>query len=594
VNPANNILRATEDIGSPIRLNLPGGELVGQSANWPAAPTEEIIFTEYDLRTPEGAPYLKVAVAGEISELLKKLSRTRKLILVTGTLITLVITLLALYLVQRVAVRPLQALGDHLRRIREDKSNIGKQLAVTGGLEIAGLTTDFNRISNELRALYNTLENMAFSDPLTNMPNRALFYNRLDHAISETERYNTPFAVFMMDLDRFKNINDTLGHHIGDLLLQETGKRLQQVVRKSDTVARLGGDEFAIILPTIEHNESVNKAAEKIIAALSVPIMVEGHSLNIGASIGIVHCPHDGTDANLLMRRADVAMYQAKKNDMGYTIYNAAMDSQSLFELTIEAEINRAMDNGNFQLHYQPKIDMRKNCIAGAEALLRWKHPEHGMIPPDQFIPLAEKSGTINKVTRWVLQQALAQCAAWHDIGIKINVAVNLSAYSLKDNGLCDMISQALEEARVAPQYLTLELTESAIMSDASAALKTLIQIDAMGVRLSVDDFGTGYSSLAYLKRLPVDEIKIDKSFVMDMTSNASDAVIVRSTIDLAHNMGMAVVAEGIESQKIMDALRHMNCDVGQGYFLSKPVPAAELQQWLAASPWQPTLAVAN
>lgn len=585
-DPVFSLINAEKKLDFPIRLSLPGGQLVTQSTDWPQPQADNIFFSEYKLQTPDGRAYLNVFFATGVSNLMIKLANTRKIILISGAVITLFITLLALLILQRTAISPLKALSRHLRQIREDKSNIGNQLEIIGSAEIAGLTVDFNDMSKELRSLYNTLESMAFSDPLTNMANRALFYNRLEQASSETERYNTSFAIFVMDLDRFKNINDTLGHHIGDLVLQEIARRLMKIERKSDTVARLGGDEFAFLLPAIENETSIKMAANKVIEALSSPVIIEPHRLYIGASIGIVLCPHNGTEASGLMRRADIAMYQAKKKGEDFVFYTPAMNSQNLFELTIEAELENAISSDNFELHYQPKIDIAKKSVVGAEALIRWLHPEHGLIMPDKFIPLAEQSGMINQVTQWVLDKAVQQCAEWHSLGLKIGIAINLSAFSLNDSSLHDIISATLQKNNLPAQYLTLELTESAIMSDASTALKILTNLDSMGVRLAVDDFGTGYSSLAYLKRLPVDEIKIDKSFVMDMMENVNDEVIVRSTIDLAHNMGMKVVAEGIENHQTWYKLSELHCDFAQGHYLSKPSSATELNQWLQQSPW--------
>jgi EAL domain-containing protein (putative c-di-GMP-specific phosphodiesterase class I) len=286
------------------------------------------------------------------------------------------------------------------------------------------------------------------------------------------------------------------------------------------------------------------------------------------------------------MQRADVAMYHAKRKGQSFTFYDLAMDQDNLFEITMETALREAVEQGNFDLYYQPKINLQLGRITGVEALIRWTHPEHGFISPEKFIPLAEQTNQIQPLTHWVLNTALRQCAQWHAEGIKIGVSVNLSAHSLSDINLLDTIRHALAQAQIAPEWLTLELTETAIMSDASRALHTLSRLDSMNVRLSVDDFGTGYSSLAYLKRFPVDEIKIDKSFVIDMLEDASDAVIVRSTIDLAHNMGMSVVAEGIESQAAWDKLAALHCNFGQGFYMCRPCPAEQLDEWLHNSPW--------
>ena len=487
---------------------------------------------------------------------------------------------------KKTAVNPLNILTQHLRQVQKDKSQLGKQIDVRGTNEISELATNFNIMSSELDSLYRTLENMAFTDELTGMANRTLFYDRLEQATLSAARYQTEYALLVMDLNRFKNINDTLGHHIGDQLLQVVGKRLLSIFRKTDTIARLGGDEFAALLPSVGNNENARIVVEKIVAILGNPINVDDHSLTIGISIGLARCPHDGQTPNLLMQRADIAMYHAKHKKHNYTFYDESMDSENLFAVTIESALRQTIKTGGFDLHYQPKIDIKQGCITGAEALIRWTHPEHGFIPPDKFIPLAEQSGLIKPLTKWVLNTALQQCTQWHSENINIGISVNLSAYSLDDIDLLNTIRIALSEAKLEPKWLTLELTETAIMADASRALITLSRLDSMGIRLSVDDFGTGYSSLAYLKRLPVDEIKIDKSFVMDMLENPSDAVIVQSIVDLARNMGMSVVAEGIENQEVWDKLVELNCNIGQGFYMCRPCLASKLALWLQESPW--------
>jgi diguanylate cyclase (GGDEF)-like protein len=587
VNPIGNIAAAEQGLGTPLRISLPAKhQQIAQSESWPAKIEDNILLASYLMQTVNGDPYLQLTFASDISELLQRLAKTRNIIFTIAIVVIILTALLVLVTFNRTALLPLRKLAQHLRLVQQDKSLLGQPVKVHGNAEVAELAADFNNMSSELHALYKALENMAFTDTLTGMANRALFYNRLEQAVLNMQRYKSQFAVFMMDLDRFKNINDTLGHHFGDQILQEVAQRLQGVLRKSDTVARLGGDEFAALLPSVEYEDGITIVAEKIVEVMSKPIVIEGHSLTIGVSIGVVHCPRDGDNPNLLMRRADVAMYKAKRQSKGYLFYEQSMDSHSLFELTMEAELRKAVEAGSFELHYQPKIDIQSKRILGVEALIRWIHPEHGFIAPDQFIPLAEQSGLIHPITEWVLNTALAQANKWQRQGMDIGVAVNLSAYSLNDATLLDMVATALAVSDVPARLLTLELTESAIMSDASCALDILTRLDAMGVRLSVDDFGTGYSSLAYLKRLPVDEIKIDKSFVMDMMEDANDAVIVRSTIDLAHNMGMKVVAEGIENSEIWDRLSELHCNMGQGFYMCRPCQAKDLAQWLEESPW--------
>ena len=586
VNPAPMFAKADIGLGMPLRLTDPNKDIQYQSENWPNVLNDNILLAEYDLLTPQGQQLFALTFASDIAELRKQLSSTRNIIFSIATIIMLSATLLALVLLQRTALTPINTLTKHLRRVQKDKSQLGEKVTVNGNTEIVELATDFNNMSGELNTLYRTLENMAFTDALTGMPNRVLFYDRLEQATLSAARYNTQYAVMMMDLNRFKNINDTLGHHIGDQLLKTVGERLQLILRKSDTIARLGGDEFSALLPAVDGDENATIVAQKIINALNEPIIVESHSLSVGISIGIVCCPRDGDNSSLLMQRADIAMYHAKREGMGFVFYEESMADDNLFELTMESELRQAVENNDFNLYYQPKIDIQQGNIHGAEALIRWTHKEHGFIPPDKFIPLAEQTGLIQPLTEWVLEHALSQCAAWHANNINIGISVNLSAYSLNDIDLLDTIRHALAKAKIAPQWLTLELTETAIMSDADRALSTLSRLNSMGVGLSIDDFGTGYSSLAYLKRFPVDEIKIDKSFVMDMLDDPSDAVIVHSTIDLAHNMGMKVVAEGIETQDAWDKLAELGCDIGQGYHMCRPCPTADFEKWVHESNW--------
>ena len=586
VDPTPNIARAEEMLGTPINILDVRGVEVFKSAKWPTEIGDDILLASHIMKTPSGNNLLEFRFATNIAHLQQELSNTRNVLFAIAVIIMLGTALLALFVFQRTALVPLATLTNHLRRVQNDKSQLGNKVTVQGSSEIVTLATDFNNMSSELNTLYRTLESMAFTDSLTGMANRALFYDRLEQATLIASRSGTQYALMMMDLDRFKNINDTLGHHIGDQILKVVGERLQSVLRKADTAARLGGDEFAVLLPAIDQDESTTIVAEKIIDCLKQPIIIDNHSLSIGISIGMTLCPHDGENATVLMRRADMAMYHAKREGIGHIFYQNSMDSDNLFEFTMESELRKAIENHDFELYYQPKIDIKQKRITGVEALIRWIHPAHGFIPPDKFIPLAEQIGLIHPLTEWVLESALTQCAKWHANDIQIGVSVNLSAYSLNDINLLDTVRHALAKSRMDPEWLTLEITETAIMSDPDRALSTLSRLDSMGIPLSIDDFGTGYSSLAYLKRFPVSEIKIDKSFVKDMIDDISDAVIVRSTIDLAHNMGMTVVAEGIEGQDAWDKLFELGCNLGQGFLMCRPCPAANLESWLQDSHW--------
>jgi diguanylate cyclase (GGDEF)-like protein len=425
-------------------------------------------------------------------------------------------------------------------------------------------------------------EHQAFHDGLTGLPNRTLFYDRAQQAIFTARRNRQASAVLLIDLDRFKEINDTLGHHIGDLLLKEVGLRLQKVLREVDTVARLGGDEFGLILRNVAGQEEIVGVVDRITSALQQPFIVEDLRLDIEASIGIALYPEHGEDAETLMQRADVAMYAAKATHSGHTIYAANLDQYTPDRLSLVGELREALHQGQLVVHYQPKVTIETRTVEGVEALVRWNHPQRGRINPDEFIPLAEQTGLIKPLTMFVLEQALRQCHTWHQGGHQIGVAVNLSTRVLQDAHLPQDVARLLKTCAVEPWWLNLELTESIIMADPARSMEVLTDLNGMGVRLSIDDFGTGYSSLAYLKRLPVHEIKIDKSFILNMTVDDNDAVIARSTIDLGRNLGLRVVAEGVETAEVWDKLAAMGCDVAQGYYFSPPAPGDAITRWLA------------
>jgi diguanylate cyclase (GGDEF)-like protein len=389
----------------------------------------------------------------------------------------------------------------------------------------------------------------------------------------------------MMDLDRFKEINDTLGHHTGDALLQAVARRLQQILSEPDMVARIGGDEFALLMPAanISHCSQI---VQKVLNAITQPVAVEAMMLEIDLSLGIASYPDDSKTAAELIQHADVAMYLAKHSGEPYMHYDAAKDPHSLQRLTLMADLRHAAERHELSLHYQPKIDLARQRVIGVEALLRWQHPRLGNIAPDDFIPQAEQTGIIKSLTYWILDAAVKQCAEWNAAGIPIIVSVNLSARVAQDIRLPAEVATTLKRHGVNADQLELEITETAIMLDPVNAMEVLMRLDAMGVRLSIDDFGTGYTSLAYLKRLPVDEVKIDQSFVMNMLRDANDAMIVHSIIALAHNMHRSVAAEGVENKKILEALQALGCDTAQGYYFSKPLSAADFEAWWRSTSW--------
>jgi diguanylate cyclase (GGDEF)-like protein len=423
----------------------------------------------------------------------------------------------------------------------------------------------------------------ALHDDLTDLPNRTLLYDRVHQAIDAGQRAGTSAALLLMDVDRFKEINDTFGHHYGDLLLQQVGSRLQGTVRESDTIARLGGDEFAVLLPNTPEPAAL-MVAERVLAALGEPFTVNGYSLQVGASIGISFSPQHGTGPSALLQRADVAMYHAKRTGSGFSAYAPEHDEYSQDRLALVNELRQAIDEDQLVLYYQPKICLKTNRIHGVEALVRWQHPYRGLIPPDEFIPLAEHTGLIKPLTHWVLNRALQQCGEWCAAELELSVAVNLSARSLHDPQLTATVAALLQTWGVPAARLEVELTESALMTDPTRGEEIFGQLRAMGVRIAIDDFGTGYSSLAYLKRLPVDEIKIDKSFVLDMGADDGEGYIVRSIADLGHSLGLDIVAEGVENQQCLRRLTLMGCDLAQGYHLSAPLPPERLLSWMQTS----------
>jgi histidine ammonia-lyase len=440
---------------------------------------------------------------------------------------------------------------------------------------------DRDRAEAELRRQAELNEHQALHDALTGLANRVLFCDRVQQAISATDRDGGEFAVVVMDLDRFKEINDTLGHGSGDGLLVEVGRRLQKTLRDVDSVARLGGDEFALLLKGTD-GTAVAKVATRIRKALGRPFTLDGLPLQIEASIGVALYPTHASDVGGLIQRADVAMYLAKGMNLGYAIYDPGQDTNDPLRLTLVGELRRAIDEHELILHYQPKIELPSGRVGGVEALVRWEHPHRGLLLPSEFIETAQETSLIKPFTLYVIDEALRQASLWARQRHELAIAVNVSTRNLIDAGFPDDITRLLKKWAVRPELLELEITETAIVADPFRMKAVLDRLDALGVRLSVDDFGTGYTSLGYLKRLPINELKIDRSFVTSMTSSEEDAVIVRSTIDLGRNLGLRVVAEGVEDAEVWERLAALGCDAAQGYFMSRPIPADELASWLA------------
>jgi len=461
-----------------------------------------------------------------------------------------------------------------------------EEKTITPLRDAAGIISSFVSVGKDITERMQTQERLHFlahHDILTELPNRAMLIERLNHALDHMELNNMTLAVMFLDLDRFKVINDTLGHNIGDLLLQQVADRLRTCMRKTDTVARIGGDEFVVLLEDIGDSEHISNVASNVIETLEQPFDLEGREVFVTSSIGISVYPHDGLESNALLKNADTAMYRAKDHGRNnYQFYSAEMSSKALEKLTLETDLRYALSRNEFILYYQPQINLQSGELKGCEALLRWQHPKFGMLSPSEFIPLLEDTGMIISVGEWVLREACKQCKQWQQEGIApFPIAVNLSARQFSDANLADSISNILMDVDFDPSLLQLEITENVVMQNAVDTIKILNQLKSLGVELAVDDFGTGYSSLSYLKRFPIDVLKIDRSFVRDITTDPDDASIVSTVISLAHSLNLTVIAEGVETEAQARFLADRSCDTTQGYLYSKPVPANEIKSFL-------------
>ena len=446
-------------------------------------------------------------------------------------------------------------------------------------LETRNLITAFKEMRRQIHSRQKELEYHALHDDLTGLANRTLLIDRLEQSIHNAKRERSSFSVLIMDLDRFKEVNDTLGHAVGDKLLQQVAKRLTNLLREVDVIVRLGGDEFAVLLTTAQekHAESI---AKKIINEFQMVFTVDKTPLYIGISIGISVYPQHGASAQILQQRADVAMYVAKRNKTGYEIYDPKYDEYSVGRLALISDLRNAIDRKELFMEYQPIIDIKTGRVIAAEALLRWNHSQRGNVFPDDIIPMAEQTGLINPITYWILDTTAKYNKRLQANGIDIKIAINLSVYNLQESDFVENIIAIYEHNDIAASSFIMEVTESVMMTNPKKSIDVLKRIDELGIEIAIDDFGTGYSSLAYLKQLPLSKLKIDKSFIMDMIEDDNDAMIVRSTIDLAHNLGMKVVAEGIEEKEMLELLQILGCEFGQGYYMSHPISEDDFEKW--------------
>jgi len=517
--------------------------------------------------------------ADEITVFFKQNNQTLFIALTTVIIITLLYILVLLFVIDLIVFKPIMHVA-HAMKMRA----FGHAYPEVGNIvsrETKNLLDAFNEMSLQINKRQSELEHQTLHDSLTSLPNRGMLDERLKYHIASSKRNKGMFSLLLLDLNHFKQVNDSLGHHIGDLLLIKVSERISQCIRETDTLARLGGDEFAILMPDTSKADSTSLAS-KLSELISNTFTINEHTIHISTSIGIVGYPEDAPDNTTLMQLADIAMYNSKQNKTIFTLYHSAMNYQITNRVAIVDDLHDAISQNDLELHYQPQINLHDGEITSCEALLRWKHRTHGYIPSEEIIQLAEQFGLMNKLTYWIIEQSIKQCRKWHTTGYDIRVSVNLSAQNLNDNNLLYRISELLQQYNLDSRYVTLEITENSMMANPGRAIETLNQLSSIGLLLSIDDFGTGFSSLSYLKNLPVHEVKIDKSFVFDMENNRSDQTIVQSTIDLGHNLGLLVIAEGIESISTSNQLKTMGCDYGQGHWILKPVNSDDIMKWFS------------
>ena len=495
-----------------------------------------------------------------------------------ATIIGLLILLLGFIFLVKLILNPIASVTQALKD--ESKGVVTQVHQNISILETKNLITAFKEMRSQIHIRQEELEYHVLHDNLTGLANRELLNDRLEQTIHNAKQERTSFAILIMDLDRFKEVNDTLGHSVGDKLLQQVAKRLTHLLREIDIVVRLGGDEFSILLRNANESQAEH-IAKKIIDNFHEVFLVENTPLYVGISIGISVYPQHGTTTQILQQRADVAMYVAKRNKTGYETYNQKHDEYSVGKLSLISDLRHAIINKQLFMEYQPVIDIKTGKVISAEALLRWNHPKHGKIFPDEIIPIAEQTGLIHSITYWIIDTTAKYNKKLKEQGFDIKIAINLSVYNLQDTNFVENIIDIYKKNDIPASNFIMEVTEGVMMTNPQQSIEILTRLDDLGIEIAVDDFGTGYSSLSYLKLLPLSKLKIDKSFIMDMINDEDDAMIVRSTIDLAHNLGMEVVAEGIENRDVLDLLDILGCGLGQGYFISRPANGDNFEIWI-------------
>lgn len=581
VDPTQNVIAAEEELGMPLRLSTGSERNVFESDAWPgSSATDTIMQWRYVMQDRDGSPIYIFDFAADIAPLREKLTHTRYVILAFATIVTLVAVAIVVLLLQRTVLKPLGRLTRHVRLVRADQARLCDPVEVDGNYEVAELAEGFNGMSQKLCSLYKELKEMAFVDSLTGLPNRAVFYDRMEQAIRLARRSGS-FAVLMLDLDRFKHVNDTLGHHIGDRLLQEMARRLEHCTRASDTVARLGGDEFAILLPSLSEPEETIGIVRKIITSVAEPVRVDGHDLRIRTSVGIVYCPGDGVFSDRLMQKADVAMYHAKQTRSGFAFYRNDLDKSGLNQPGLDAELAQAIEDDDLELLYQPKIGLAGQRVLGMKALPCWKHTGHGILMPEDFIPLIEQDGLSLRLADWILHKCFAQAALWRDEGMELDISINLPLPGGDAMRVVEAVQHARKSSDAQIPPITVELNERDVSVDIDQARRLVDGLRNAGMHIAVTGCGGHRSTLSDLEALAVDEIHIDRSFVFYMDKDSSDAAIVKSTIEAAHEMGLEVVAEGVETEAAWRMLVDLGCDVVQGRYFSPLLGGHEVSGWM-------------
>jgi diguanylate cyclase (GGDEF)-like protein len=561
-------------LNMPVTVSLIDGTEVYATHEFQEHLPKNAVISDFMLYTNDSYPALRISARRQADVLVEKLDRTNTRLIAVVFFIILLTVALALWFVKYSVFKPLKELSQQLRRGRLGRRHNPDGISQA---EQASGPVSFHALGE----LYETLRDMAIRDPLTGSYNRALLEDRLKQVIAEHRRFPSKAAVMMVDMVRFKYVNDLLGHHTGDVLLKQIVERIGKVLRESDTLARLGGDEFTVILPDTD-DEQAFQVAWKIIQAMEPEFEVEGHKLSAAVSIGIALTPDHGEDVETLLRHADFAMYSAKKTRNGCAMYDPrSAEELSAARMTLNGMLHEDIEHSDLFLVYQPVMDFRTEQVSYIEALVRWRQPDGTIILPETFIRVAEQSGVIRQLSEWIIDTTCRELAILQQGNPALRAGINLSMHNLHDYNLTDQIMQSLKRYRLEASSLILEITETGVMIDPNQVIEILGQLSAKGLKLSIDDFGTGHSSLVYLRRLPVHTLKVDKSFVINMDKDEDNASIVRATVDLAHSLGLTVTAEGVETGTVYEKLREIGCDYYQGYYVGEPVDAAGIAAWL-------------